>query len=121
MTGDAPPLKRYNTLTQFDFHHLLSQTPGIAVVYFTSAGCASCRHWREVLQQLLKRRLDIRVFEVDAAQDQALTREFEVFHLPALFVFRDGHYRGPLLCEARTTLLDAAIDAASALPPQDMP
>ncbi|MEK6749364.1 MAG: thioredoxin domain-containing protein [Pseudomonadota bacterium] len=121
MTGETPPLKRYNILTQFDFHHRLGQTPGIAVVYFTSTGCAACRHWRDLLQRLLKRRLDIRIFEVDAAQDQALTREFEVFHLPALYVFNDGSFRGPLQCEARLDIVDATIDAVAALPPQDMP
>lgn len=61
------------------------------------------------------------VFEVDAGQDQALAREFELFHLPALFLFRDGHYHRPVSCEASLPRLRAEIAAQLALPAEEAP
>ena len=114
-------LKRYNTLDQFAFHHTLSDADGVSIVFFTKSGCPSCGHWRQLLDQLLKKRLDIRVFEVNAERDQALAQEFGIFHLPALFVFRAGHYYGELQCEARLDTVSTCIDDALSQPPQDMP
>ncbi|MDH4133437.1 MAG: thioredoxin family protein [Gammaproteobacteria bacterium] len=108
-------------LDEFDFHHRLTTTPGPALVIFTGEGCASCRAWKQLLAAYRLRYSDLTLFEVDAGQAQALTREFEVFHLPALFLFRDGQFHGALATEARLDTLHAAIQANLAAPPQEAP
>lgn len=107
-------------LDEFGFHHTLAGTTGVALVIFTGAGCSSCRAWRELLANH-HAEPKLQLFEVDAGHAQALAREFNVFHLPALFLYRDGHYHGGLQCAARSDALTAAIAAALARPAQDPP
>jgi thioredoxin-like negative regulator of GroEL len=108
-------------LDQFRFHHVLAETPGTALVIFTSEGCSSCRHWKQVLTDYQRRHAALAIFEVDAGRDLALAREFHVFHLPALFLFRDGQFHAALQSEARTEHLHAAITRALAQPAQEPP
>lgn len=108
-------------LDQFSFHPTLAEQAGPALVFFTAAACASCRHWHRLLTDYAAGDDSFPVFEVDAGQDQALAREFELFHLPALFLYRDGHYHRPVSCEASLLRLRAAISAALALPAEEAP
>ena len=84
------------SLSQFDFHHTLAQTEGVSLVYFTAPGCGACRQLKQILESHPQEFALLNIFEVDAQQDMALTREFDVFHLPAMFLFRDGHYHAPI-------------------------
>lgn len=108
-------------LDQFRFHHVLAETPGTALVMFTSIGCGSCRHWKQVLSVYREQYPDLALFEVDAGRDLALAREFHVFHLPALFLFHNGQYHAPLQCEAHPERLRTAILDALAKPAQEAP
>lgn len=108
-------------LDQFSFHARLADTPGPALVFFTAQACASCRHWKQLLEGWSARPDAMPVFVVDAGRDQALAHEFELFHLPALFVFVDGEYHRPINCEARLPALQAAIAAALQLPALEAP
>jgi len=112
---------RLPQLDQFEFHHRLGRTPGLVIVVFTSHGCASCKAWRRLLADYRRRHLETHVFEVDAERDLALTREFGVFHLPALFLYLQGRYHCALQSEARMERLEAAIATALAAPPQEAP
>ena len=107
-------------LDQFTFHAQLAETPGPALVLFTAAACGACRHWKQLLE-VFSRAEGIPVYEVDAGLDQALAREFELFHLPALFLFVDGEYHRPVQCEATLTGLQTALAAAVALPAEEAP
>ena len=81
-------------LTDFDIDHQLLELPGTSLVIFTSAGCASCRWAREHLP-----RLDLivdRLCWVDAQESGGAVQRYEVFHLPALFVVRDGEFHGAI-------------------------
>ena len=108
-------------LTEFDLHHRLAEVAGAAVVCFTAAGCGSCRQMKRALADLGRARPDLALFEVDAQHEGCLTREFGVFHLPALFLFRDGEYHRPVEAEPLPGPLAAAIDAALAQPPLEAP
>ena len=109
------------TLTQFDFHHTLAQTEGVSLVYFTAPGCGACRQLKQLLESYPQEFALLTIFEVDAQQDMALTREFEVFHLPALFLFQDGRFHAPIHSEPALPSLFAAIDSALAGEPQEAP
>ena len=108
-------------LTEFDLHHRLAEVAGAAVVCFTAAGCGSCRQMKRALADLGRARPDLALFEVDAQHEGGLTREFGVYHLPALFLFRDGEYHRPLEAEPLPGPLATAIDAALAQPPLEAP
>ena len=107
-------------LDQFDFHHRLEETPGLALVFFTGPHCGACKVLRQVLDGYAGAR-EIRVFEVDAEQDLALAREFGVFHLPSMFLYRDGAFHGELHSEPRPQALDAAIEALLGRPAAEAP
>ena len=109
------------TLDQFNFHHRLAQTPGVSLIFFSSAECGSCRQWIRVLGRYHLRHPDIHLFEIDAQRDMALTREFEVFHLPALFLFVDGEFHRGVQSEASAEKLHHAITGALAATSQEMP
>lgn len=108
-------------LNDTDFYSVIQATQGVSIVFFTSEGCSSCRHWKVLLRQLAAERPALHLYEVDAQQSMGLTREYEVFHLPALFVFRDGHYHAPLQCEARLDTIKATLDAALTSPAEEAP
>ena len=111
----------FTPLDEFGFHHKLAGTRGLALVMFTSTGCGSCRAWKQLLGAYHAQHPDLALFEVDAGHAQALAREFSVFHLPALFLYRDGHFHYALQSEAHPEKLRAAILAALAAPAQESP
>jgi len=108
-------------LDQFSFHQTLAEIRGAALVIFTGPACSACRRLKAVLQGSGQLFTDLQLFEVDAGEDMALTHEFEVFHLPAMFLFRDGEYHCELHSEAQPQRLRAAIDAALTAPGQEAP
>ena len=115
------PADAFNALDEFSFHHRLAATPGLALVVFTSTGCGSCRAWKRLLADYRRAHPHLHLFEVDAGHAQALAREFAVFHLPALFLYCDGHYHGALHAVAQSAALEAAIAELLATPAQDPP
>lgn len=108
-------------LDQFSFYATLAEIPGPALVFFSAASCASCRAWKQVLNAFAETPGAAAVFEVDAGLDQALAREFELFHLPALFLFVGGEFHRPIECEARLPMLRAAVAEALELPALEAP
>jgi thioredoxin 1 len=109
------------TLDQFEFHHRISDTRGTALVIFTGPACGSCVAWKRLLRDYAAHASDIQIFEVDAERDLALTREFYVFHLPAIFLFRNGSFHGELQCEASAAALKPAVDKLLEQEPQELP
>ena len=108
-------------LDQFGFHHTLAGTPGTALVIFTAAGCGSCRVMRRAMTEFGASHPGITLFEVDAQRDMALTREFEVFHLPAVFLFRDGEFHGAIQCDPHAPGIERAVAEAMLSPPGEAP
>ncbi len=108
-------------LEQFEFHHVLGAAPGNSLVIFTGPACGACTRLKAVLTAERQLFADLHLFEVDAQRDMALTREFGVFHLPAMFLYRDGEFHCELHSEAVAGRLRAAIDAALAAPAQEAP
>ncbi len=108
-------------LTQFDFHQHLLEVPGPAVILFTRRGCGACKVMSRVLEQWQAESEAPALFVVDAETDTALVREFEVFHLPALFVFNAGAYHGRLEAPPRLPLLRKALTACLQRPPEEAP
>ncbi len=108
-------------LDQFDFHARLAELQGITIVAFTSISCGSCRHLHRVLLEVKSAQPTWHLFEVDAARDQALTNEFQVFHLPTIFLFINGSFHHQLQAEARSASIIEAVQAARAQPAEEAP
>lgn len=108
-------------LNDTDFYSVIQETRGASIVFFSSEGCNSCRYWKALLHQLAEVRPSLNIFEVDAQQSMGLAQEYEVFHLPSLFVFVNGQYHAPLQCEARLETIDHTLDSVLAAPAQDAP
>ena len=73
----------------------LLDAPGLSLLVFHSRTCGNCRVAREQLPRL---ELPVeRLCWVDAGENGGLVERYEVFHLPAMFVTRDGAFFGPVL------------------------
>lgn len=114
-------MRHAKPLEQFEFHQTLAETRDVALVFFSSPNCSSCRYWEQLLDGYRHSHAGVHLFKIDAGRDQALTEEFGVYHLPALFLYYNGQYHSELQCEARIDTLEAAIATALKSPPQEMP
>ena len=113
--------RQIQRLNDHEFYSTLAETIGPSIVFFTKPGCSSCRLWERLLAELLHQRDNLRVYQVDAEQNMALSHEYELFHLPALFLFVDGEFHCELQSEARLTQLQIALEAALAAPAEEAP
>ncbi|MCB1801707.1 MAG: thioredoxin family protein [Gammaproteobacteria bacterium] len=108
-------------LSQFDLHARLQDLTGVALITFTGPGCGSCRHLRRVLADVREQRPDWHLYEVDAQRESGLTNEFEVFHLPSIFLFHNGAYHSRIEAEARTASIIETVTAALQQPASEAP
>lgn len=114
-----------NELDEFNFHQTISETVGIALVFFTGPHCASCHH----LKGLLKENFDaftvqfslFTIFEIKADKATALVNEFSVFHLPSMFLYRDGDYHCELQFEASPNKIIKAVELGLKKQAEDEP
>jgi thioredoxin-like negative regulator of GroEL len=118
---DKQSSRMLQSLDQFDFHRRLDAPGSTALVVFSAPACGSCRHLRGVLAEVGRRRPEWRLFEVDVQRDQALANEFEVFHLPTLFVYSAAGFHCRLDSEARPDAIIAATERALAAPAEEAP
>jgi hypothetical protein len=106
-------------LTDFDVDQQLLSLDGTSLLIFTGAGCSSCRWARDYLpQQSLA--LD-RLCWIDAEENGGAVQRYGVFHLPALFVIRDGEFFGPLHSKLLAPELSRGLDQALSLAPDELP
>jgi len=108
-------------LDQFEFHAVLADMTGPTLIMFTSPDCGSCRHLRRVLQDVNGQEPDWQVFEVDAQRDPALVHEFEVFHLPTIFLFDKGEFHSQLEAAAGPAAIISATRSALLQPAGEAP
>jgi len=106
-------------LTDFDVDQRLLTLPGTSLVIFTSVGCASCRWAREALPSL-----DLpveRVCWIDAAENGGVVQRYQVLHLPALFVVRDGEFYGALHARLTLSELSAGLNRVLSIDAEELP
>jgi hypothetical protein len=86
---------------------------------FTSVGCSSCRYARQQLPKLALA-LD-RICWIDAEENGGAVARYEVFHLPALFVVRDGLFFGALRAPLTAQGVRQGVAAALDREPDELP
>ena len=106
-------------LTDFDADQRLLTMNGVSLVIFTSVGCSSCRFARERLPSL-----DLavdRLCWIDAGNNGGVVERYQVFHLPALFVVRDGQFFGALNSRLAESELNRAVRKALSRTAEELP
>jgi thioredoxin-like negative regulator of GroEL len=117
---DAAALPAFSRLAEGDFHRRLAAAPGVAVVLFSAPHCGACRAWKRLLPDALSG-LTNRLFEVDVGEATGVARYFGIFHLPTVYLYRDGRFHAELQCEARPDAIREAARRLLAAPAQDEP
>lgn len=107
-------------LTEFDYHPTLAQTPGVSLVLFSAPSCGTCRKVEAILAEGGVSSVD-QLYKVDIQQATALARQFEIFHLPSLFLYRDGQFHAIVESEVTPARLDKAIRELLTQAAQDEP
>ncbi len=106
-------------LTDFDADHRLLGLSGTSLLIFTGIGCASCRWARGELPKLA---LPIdRLCWIDAGENGGLVERYEVFHLPALFIVRDGQFFGAVQSRLSTVDLVNVLGEALTRSAEELP
>lgn len=114
-----PSIVVESDLTDFDLDQQLLSMNGVSLVIFTSVGCSSCRWAR---QQLPTLGLDVdRLCWIDAGDNGGAVERYQVFHLPALFVVRDGEFFGAVHSRLSRSELNAAVEQALSRIPEELP
>ena len=112
-------------LDEFNFHSFVFDSKGVVLVFFTGPHCASCHHLRGLLekevQTFIKFFGDFQAVEIKADKATALVNEFNVFHLPSLFLYKDGKFHCELQSEAHPKKIIDAINAALLKPAEEEP
>lgn len=112
-------LPAFHLLDESSYHRRLAVTPGIALVLFGSPGCGACRAAEQRLPVAAPP--GTALFKVDVQRATALARAFDIFHLPDLFLYRNGRFHARLRCEISAPVLAAALDQALAQPAEEEP
>nr|WP_314529594.1 thioredoxin family protein [uncultured Pseudomonas sp.] len=115
----SPSIVVESELTDFDADQRLLALGGISLVIFTSVGCASCRFARARLPQL-QLAVD-RLCWIDAGSNGGVVERYQVFHLPALFVVRDGEFFGAVNARLDATELNEAVAVALTRTAEELP
>ncbi len=87
---------------------------------FSAPRCGACRVWKQLLPQALGD-LARAFYEVDVSEATGVARYFGVFHLPAVYLYRDGQFHAELQCEARKETVLKTARALLDLPAQEEP
>lgn len=117
MSLDFPRVER---LGEGDFHARIAVAPGVSAVLFSTPHCGSCRAWKRLLPEALSG-VAKTVFEVDVSEATGVARYFDIFHLPTIYLYREGRFHAALQCEARlATIRETAARLLNA-PAQDEP
>ncbi|MHB1214795.1 MAG: thioredoxin family protein [Thiobacillus sp.] len=117
---DTAALPYFSRLAEGDFHTRLAASSGVAVVLFSAPHCGACRAWKRLLPSALADQAGV-FYEVDVSEATGVARYFDIFHLPTIYVYRDGHFHAELQCEARPDSIRLAAHRLLSVPAQDEP
>lgn len=110
----------FTPLGEGEFHASIGRTTGIAVVLFSTPHCGTCRTWKQLLPRALADS-GARLYEVDVTQATGIARYYDIFHLPAIYLYRDGRFHAELQCEASPAAIRETSARLLAGPAQEEP
>lgn len=98
----------------------MQQSRGVALVLLTAPSCSACKLARRVLPQWLASVVH-HFYLLDVAEHAGIAKAYDVFHLPALFLFCDGHYHARLETELKQLSVQQETLRLLAAPAQEEP
>ena len=110
----------FTRLAEGEFHARLAAATGLAVVLFSAPHCSACRAWKQLLPDALAQQASA-FYEVDVSEATGVARYFGIFHLPTIYLYRDGQFHAELQCEARPESIRQSIRQLLLAPAQDEP
>lgn len=90
------------------------------MVLFSAPHCSACRAWKRLLPQTLAGVADA-FLEVDVSEATGVARYFGIFHLPTVYLYRDGHFHAELQCETQSEVIWQSARRLLNEPAQDEP
>jgi thioredoxin 1 len=110
----------FERLAEGAFHARLASAPGVAAVLFSAPHCGACRAWKRLLPEALSGIADA-FYEVDVSEATGVAHYFGIFHLPTVYLYRDGRFHAELQCDARLDVIRHIVQILLAAAPQDEP
>ncbi len=107
-------------LAEGDFHGRVALTPGVTAVLFSAPHCSACNAWKRLLPETLTGIVDT-LYEVDVAEATGIARGYDIFHLPAIYLYRDGRFHAELQCVPQRETIRRTTLRLLAAPPQEEP
>lgn len=120
ITSSDRMLARFTRLAEGTYYARLAASPGLAVVLFSAPHCGACRAWKRLLPAALGEQADV-FYEVDVSEATGVARNFDIFHLPTVYLYRDGRFHAELQCEAHPEHIRLAVEHLLQLPAQEEP
>jgi thioredoxin-like negative regulator of GroEL len=117
---EAAALPAFSRLAEGGFHACLAAADGVAAVLFSAPHCGACRAWKRLLPDALAGVANA-LFEVDVSEATGVAHAYGIFHLPTIYLYRDGRFHAELQCEARPDAIREAARRLLAAPAQDEP
>jgi thioredoxin 1 len=118
--SNSPEPAVFSRLAEGNFHARLAALSGVAVVLFSAPGCGACRAWKRLLPDALADIADV-FHELDVSEATGVARYYNIFHLPTIYLYRDGQFHAELQCEARHDSVRQGALRMLAEPAQDEP
>ncbi len=87
---------------------------------FSTPSCSACRAWKRLLPDALAGVADA-LYEVDVSESTGVARCYGIFHLPTIYLYREGQFHAELQCEARPATIRETVRQLLADPAQDEP
>ncbi|MDN0084838.1 thioredoxin family protein [Crenobacter sp. SG2305] len=107
-------------LDEFNFHPHLAASQGAVLVMFGQPHCGACRAWYRMLPRWRPDQLDALAY-VDVAVSSALAHEFELFHLPAFVLYKNGAFHAWVNAPFSQQGLIEAVQSALSSAPEEAP
>ena len=117
---DSAAADPFERLAEGAFHARLAASSGLSVVLFSAPHCGACRAWKLLLPAALSDQASV-FYEVDVSEATGVAHYFGIFHLPTVYLYRDGQFHAELQCEARQDSIRQTAQHLLNAPAQDEP
>ena len=107
------------TLSPFDYYHVLDDRQEPSLVCFTRPSCGGCKTLKKILTDEVLAIPHLRCFEIQVEDAYGLIEELDIVHLPTMLLYYKGELHREIFSVLRPSDLQQAIEKALTLPRQE--